>query len=203
MKHLHSIAIILLMTIITVTFTSCLGNDDNDNESKIVVFTREQRASAIASMAGTYTSTLSFTDGSTATSTWSVSIDSAVVCQPFPMKIVANALTTNNHTAAAEIVNQAPTQTLRGTIHPLYSYGTTIVCSSEYKPMQFTVGDGEDAHAVTIQPASRLTVNGVSGESCTYYANSQLQSLVLFDNVNIDGTDYAVNGGLTITAKKQ
>lgn len=200
MKKLFHVACLAIVAATVTLLSGCLGDDGSD-DSTITVFTKEQRAAAIQTVMGTYTSSLSFTDGTTATSSWNASADSTVVCSPFPMKVLINALSTSASTQS-EILKEAGSQKLRGVLHPLYSYGSTIVFSTEYENMEFTVGDGESAHTVTIVMATQVVQSGLTAQSCTYYADSQLQSLLLIEKVTIDGVDYELNSGFTVTGSK-
>lgn len=202
MKHLHSFAIILMMAIILPTLTSCLGDDNSSDDNTIVVFDQDQKRTALQQLIGTYTSTLSYTDGTTATATWHISTDSAIVCTPFPMKVMVNALS-STYPTQSEIFKKAETQTLKGTVHPVYSYGSTLVFTTKYEPMNFTVGEGDDAHTVEIQLAETLNVSNMTAQSCVYYANQQLRAILLFGKVTIDGTDYNINSALSLMGTKQ
>lgn len=201
MKNLHSAALILAMAFAATVLTSCLGDSESGDDTTVTIFDQEQKRTALLTAMGTYTSTLSFTDGTTATSIWYVSSDSTVVCSPFPMKVLVNALSTSYPTQS-EILSQAESQTLRGVLHPIYSYGSTLVFTSEYSPITFTVGEGESAHTVEIVLTEQVVQSSLTAQSCTYYADSQLQSLLLFDKITIDGEDYELNSGFTVTGSK-
>lgn len=202
MKHLHSLAVILLMAVAAPLLSSCLGDDDNDNDNQLVVFTQAGKVQALQQIAGTYTTSLSYKDGTTGSATWRISTDSTIVCSPFPMKVLVNALS-SSYPTQSEILSKAESQTLTGIVHPLYSYGSTMVLTTEYAPISFAVGEGTDAHTVSIKIADKLTINNTAAESCLYYASQQIQATILFDKITIDGTDYNLNNGLMLTGKKQ
>lgn len=202
MKHLRSAAFVLSLIIAAPIFTSCLGDDDNNNDSTVELLTPDQKRQAIYLMAGNYSSTLSYTDGSTTTITWNVGTDSAIVATPFPMKTLVNALSTS-HPEASTILGNASTQKLEGVIHPLYSYSSTIVSYVKYSPITFTVGEGDNQHQVTITPADQLSVSGTTTASYAYYANSQMQVNILLNKVTIDDVDFSLQGGFSLTGTKQ
>jgi len=202
MKHSHSFAILLTMAIAVPTLTSCLGDDDNSGNATINIFDQEQKSEAIRQLAGYYTTTISYNDGTTGSTTWHVQSDSTIVCSPFPMKVLVNALA-SAYPTQSEILSNAETQKLTGTVHPVYSYGSTNVFTSEYETMSFTVGEGIDAHAVEIVFGKTVTKNGLTAQSSVYYTNQQMQVVVIFDKVTIDGTDYSINNGLSLTGTKQ
>jgi len=201
MKKLFHLACFAIVAATVTLLSGCLGDGDSEDTS-VTVFTPAQKATAIQTVMGTYTSSISFTDGTTATSTWYVSMDSMVTCTPFPMKVLSNALSSSSE-AASSILKNAGSQKLVGMLHPLYSYGNTIVFSTEYEPIEFTVETDGQAHEVKIVMASQVVQNGMTAESCTYYAASQLQSLLLIEKITIDDVDYSLNSGLTVTASRQ
>lgn len=202
MKHLRSVAFILSMIIAAPIFTSCLDSDDDNNDSTVEVLTAEQKRQAIYQIAGNYTSSISYTDGSTTTVTWNVGTDSVITVTPFPMKAIINALTTS-HPEASTILSNASTQKIQGVVHPLYSYSSTLVFYVNYEPITFTVGEGDDQHNVTITPTDQLTISGTTTAPYAYYANSQMQTNILLAKVTIDGVDFTLNGGFSLTGVKQ
>ena len=135
MKNLKKAILVLFCSILAATtFTSCLSDDNNGNNSNIVTLTSAQRMQTLQALAGDYSGYLYFYNGTKNDSVeidWTVTAsDSTFTSLSFPISFLQNSVSTNS--AVKDAITNAGRQTLIGSVNTYAQASNTYWNQSYY-----------------------------------------------------------------------
>jgi len=182
-KQKQFITLLLMLCMAMVSFTSC--NDDDDNNKAL---TAEEVQACFNTVKGSYNGKLVYKNASTTNSSdvtdtldcsWSITTDSTLTINNFPVKLLANNVTDSTLKAA---IQQLPAQ--------------SITCGTYYvntNPVEFLVNPytltynlnyGGEAHKVQIA----FYIGNTFSFGAYTPANSTLTMQIIEGGIYIDGT---------------
>ncbi len=171
MKNLKNAILILFCSVLAATtFTSCLSDDKDNNDSNIITLSGAQRQQTLQSLAGDYSGYLYFyisispriQKKDSVEVDWMVTAsDSTFTSLSFPISFLQNYVSTNS--AIKDAVTNAGRQTLIGTVNT-YAHASTTYWNQNY-------------YFYLMNPANKTLKFNYNGKACEitfadYMANS-------------------------------
>ena len=179
------------------TFTSCLGDDDDD-DNVIKTLSKEEVEMQRSAMRGEYEGYLHFINDTTykedsVRTNWSM-VDSTLRVR-VPIKLFCNGVTTQ--TVRDLLLHSEETIDVSGYVYPYYNQFNENPNSYlfTYLPIDgktvFKVEKDGTSHEVTATYATQLNIYNMGTYSCIgQYENRQLISFLLLYSVSVDGSTY-------------
>lgn len=192
-----------------ITFTSCLGDDDDDN-NVIKTLSKEEIATQRSAMRGNYEGYIHFINDTTykedsIRTSWSL-VDSTLRVR-VPIKLFCNGISSQN--VRDLLLSSEETIDVSGYVYPYYSqyYDSPNTYIFTFLPIDgksvFKVDKDGASHEVTATYATQLNIyNMGTYSSIGQYDNGQMISFLLLYSVNVEGSHFTNNSPMYFIGKK-